>query len=52
METLSNKIKSHWQKSQVRLIVGCCTADSQADKDRSQMNSNLKIGKLETFVSD
>ena len=30
---------------------GCCTADSQADKDRNQLNKNLKINELETFSS-
>ena len=30
----------------------CGTADSQADKDRNQLNNNLKIDELETFDSD
>ena len=45
-------LTSHWQKSQVNLFFGCCTADLQADKDRNQMNNNLKMDELDTFASD
>ena len=45
-------ISSHWQKSQVRPNFACCTADSQADKDRNQLNNNLENDELETFASD
>ena len=42
---------SHWQKSQVCLYFGCCTADSQAEKDQNKLNNNLKSVNLETFAS-
>ena len=45
-------IYGHWQKSQVRRFFGCCTADSQADKDQNQLNNNFKIVQLETSASD
>ena len=43
-------ISSHWKKSQVPRLFGCCTADSQADKYRNQLNNNLKIDELETLT--
>ena len=30
----------------------CCTADSQPDEDRNQLNNNLKINELDIFASD
>ena len=35
-----------------KVFWGCCTADSQADEDRNQLNNYLKIDELETFASD
>ena len=49
--TLGTQIKEDARPENVNIlgmtknlsIFGCCTADSQADKDRNQLNNNLKI---------
>ena len=42
---------NHWQNPQVCQFSGCCAADSQAEEDQNQLNNNLKMAKLEDFVS-
>ena len=36
-------------EEKVQSVFGCCTADSQADEDRIQLNNNLKMDELETL---
>ena len=45
-------IASHWEKSQVRRVSDCCSADFGPRLPTNQLYNNPKMDRLETFTSD